>query len=487
MGRRVGRWVACLLVAATGLVLGIRWHLLRGRQTPVFQSPAASRRPSSPAVERLRAGAAGANVIIILMDAAAAGHFTSYGYALNTTPNLATFLDRSALLTEAYATGASTKPSVASLFTSQFPDTHGAVGVPSRLTRGSATLAECLKGAGYLTAAFSASASVSVSFGYGRGFSSFHEVFRDVGVEPTGLHPRHGPPQSVSGALVLASVSRWLKEHYNQRLFAYIHFLEPHRPNNAPESFRQRFLAQRRGLGPKVEYDASLAYVDSLVGKLLGEMRASGLLDRSVVVVLADHGEAFGEHGRTGHSSTVYREMVRVPLAFHLPRRCGAQPRRRSEVFCLTDLMPTLLDLLRIAPPKTMQGRSRLGLLAGEQEGEPSFAVSRAIGSDTTGGQKDPTQVSYALRVPRYTLLLAEMGRRVELYDRDQDPQEQHNLAKDRQDLVGKLQAQFAAWAATQRGRPVVLPGGRVFAAEGKVSDMDEQTRRQLKSLGYLE
>jgi arylsulfatase A-like enzyme len=233
-------------------------------------------------------------------------------------------------------------------------------------------------------------------------------------------------------------------------------------------------------------YDTGLAYVDSLVGRLLQELDARGLLDKSVVVLLADHGEAFGEHGRFGHNSTAYREMMRVPLAFHLPSGCGVAPRRRSEVFATTDLMPTLLDLFQIPLPATMQGRSRLALLAGEQEETAGFAVSRALGEDRTGGKQKPEEVSYALRVPRYTLLLADRGRRVELYDREADPGELNDIADERPEVVKKLQAQFAAWADSQRGRPVVLPGGRVFAVVGKESDIDDTTRRQLKSLGYL-
>ncbi len=88
--------------------------------------------------------------------------------------------------------------------------------------------------------------------------------------------------------------------------------------------------------------------------------------------------------------------------------------------------------------------------------------------------------------MPQYTLILAKQGKQVELYDRKADPAEKRNIAGDRPDLVKQLQAQFATWADTQRGRPVVLPGGRVYAVGGKESDMDETTRRQLKSLGYL-
>ena len=494
LGRRCGErgrlWVRLLLVAAIVAILSAGIWVWRSPRTqvPTFRSPSAAERSQSEAARRLRAGAAGANLIIIVTDAAAAGHFTSFGYRRNATPNMSRFHEEGVLLTEAYSAGASTKPSIASLFTSQSPDTHGTLSVLSRLTGDGATLAECLKGAGYRTAGFSASPSVSAAFGFSRGFDFFHELFREVGLEPVGPGPRNTGGTPVDGALVLRSALRWIRGHENERFFTYLHFREPHSPYGAPPSFHADFAdseSTERGVSALL-YDTGLAYVDSLVGKLLKELDARGLLDKSVVVLLADHGEAFGEHGRFGHNSTAYREMMRVPLAFHLPSGCGVAPRRRSEVFSTTDLMPTLLDLFQIPPPETMQGRSRLALLAGEEEETAGFAVSRALGEDRTGGKQKPEEVSYALRVPRYTLLLADRGRRVELYDREADPGELNDIAGERPEVVKKLQAQFAAWADSQRGRPVVLPGGRVFAVVGKESDIDDTTRRQLKSLGYL-
>jgi arylsulfatase A-like enzyme len=486
-GVRPRTWVIGLLpVVAAALAVSIWFSRSRGLQTPVFHLASSGELSHSPAAERLRAGAAGANLIIILLDAARADHFTSFGYTRDTTPNLARFFDDSVLFTEAYPAGASTRPSVASLFTSQFPDTHGALARDWPMPREGATLAECMSAAGYATVAFSASPTVSLAFGYGRGFASFREVFRDAGLPAAGLpHHRVG---AVDGALVLEATRKWLRAHRDERFFAYLHFLEPHFPYGAPGDFRAAFARP----GPKnygrseVAYDWGLAYVDSLIAQLLKELDALGLLDRSVVVAMSDHGEGFGEHGFRGHGNAVYGEIVHVPLAFHLPTRCEARPRRMSEVFCLTDVMPTLLDLLGIPPPKTMQGRSRLGLLAGEHEERPGFAVTRAAGTDMSGGVSDAGQVSYALRVPRYTLILADRGRRVELYDRQADPSEQHDIAGQRPALAQQLHRQFEAWASAQRGRPVVLPGGRVFAYRGRKAAIDEETRRQLKALGYL-
>lgn len=472
--RRAGFVV--LLLAVT--LLGGCSH---GLQTPRFARPSESVAPQTPAVRRLRAGAADANLVIIVADAARADHFGAFGYERNTTPHLDSFFGEGILFTEAYATAPNTKASIASLFTAQFPDCHGVLGQTTGLDPEGATLAERMKAAGCTTVGFSANPYLSASFGFARGFDVFYEVFRKVDLKPQ-------MAGRVDGALLVEAALDWLRAHREDRFFAYLHFLEPHFPYTPPSAFRQR-LGDREASPDSDEmlaYDANLAYFDHLAGQLLEEMDQLGLLDNSVVVFLSDHGEAFGEHGFYRHEKTVYQEMIRVPVAFRLPSSCRAPSRERAEMFPLTDVMPTLLDLLQVAPPDTMQGRSRLRLLAGEEEPEPAFAVSRSRGEDYTGGVEHLDEVSYALRDPDYTLLLGARGRRVELYHRHTDPAERRNIAQEQPRVVKRLHRQFRSWAATQRARPPVLRGGTVFISETKRVALDDKTRQHLRDLGYL-
>lgn len=432
-------------------------------------------------VPRLRAGAEDANLIIILADAARADHFSLYGYALSTTPHLDELMTQSVVFTEAYATASSTKTSLSSLFTAQFPDTHGAVDTASPLARGIPTLAECLQATGRTTVAFSGNPFFGKEFAFDRGFDQFEEVFRAFGPDP-----RYGSKQRA--AQITEAAVQWFRQHRQTRFFAYLHYLEPHAPYDPPREYRSMFSGARIPYpkdDPRRWYDASLRYVDDQIGALLQELQRLGLYEKSVIVFLADHGEAFGEHGETGHGNTVYQEMIHVPLAIRLPNNCGAKPQRRAEVICLTDLMPTLLDLFGAPTPPTAQGRSRLGLLAGEPEKEPSYAVSRARGKRPA--ERNPRSICYALTTPQYTLVLADLGNRVELYDRLSDPEEKHNLAKAQPAQVEKLRAKFAAWAGTQSARPMVLPGGQDQPSKGEQARIGESTRRQLRSLGYLE
>ena len=463
--------LAALVVAS---LVGCGGRERAARQVRVVPVQAAS----SPAAQALRAGAEGANLIIIVIDAARADHFSGLGYEWETTPRIDALFEESVVFEEAYATAPNTKASTASLFTSQHPDTHGAVGLFTGLPMECTNLAEAMQSQGYATAAFSANPFLAECFGYGRGFEEFFEVFREADLVPN----QEG--RVLAERLVAASVP-WFREHADEQFFAYFHFLEPHAPYEPPAPFRFKFLREppwEMGL-----YDGNLAYVDDQVGEMLEEIDSLGLMERSVIVFLSDHGEAFGEHGRFGHSTTVYQEMMHVPLSFRLPVGCEASPQHRPEVISLADVMPTLLDLYGLDLPDTMQGRSRLGLLAGEPESEPSYAVSRSRGDDGTGGVEHPEQVSYAFAGPRYTLILADEGRRVELYDREVDPGQQEDIAGENGDVVDELRQRFEDWADTQVGRPVVLPGGRVWAAEERTASPDEETRRQLRSLGYID
>jgi len=463
--------------ALAGVVLAVLLVLPCGCGRKAVEPPPPPPPASSPAVQQLRAGAEGANLIIIVIDAARADHFSSFGYEMETTPRLDAFFANNILFTEARAEAPNTKASISSLFTSQFPDTHGAVGVGMPLSEQGATLAEVLKSQGYLTAAFSGNPFLAECFGFARGFDEFDEVFRQADLEPN-------EGGGVTAELMLETAVPWLRDHADQRFFAYIHFFQPHAPYHPPAPFRFQFLHPPEwmlGL-----YDGNLAYVDDRVGQLLDEIDSLGLMDNSIVVFMADHGEAFGEHGFTAHGTTVYEEMIHVPLAFHLPAACEATPQRRGECIGPTDVMPTLLDLYGMEPPAGLQGRSRIRLLAGEEEPEPSFTVSRTRGTDDSGGVDQPEQVSYAIAGPQYTLILADEGRRVELYDRAADAGQQANIAADHPDIVDGLRQQFEAWAETQRGRPVVLSGGRVVTSGEPRMTVDDQVQRQLRSLGYI-
>jgi len=476
-GRRGGFGLRVLAVWIGAVALAALQCGCSGEKQGTSRPP---KRAASPAaMEKIRAGVGEANLIVIVLDAARADHFGAYGYQRDTTTNIDALFAESIVFEQAYTQAPNTKASVASLLTSQPPTTHGAIGIKVALPPSMPTLPQVLSENGFHAVGFSANPFLSAEFGFERGFDEFQEVFREVNVRPN----RKG---HVPAELLGKAATSWFQEHAAERFFAYLHFLEPHDPYTPPAPFDSRYRGLTRIPNMIAAYDGNLAYVDSVVGEVLSALERLGLVENSVVVLMSDHGEAFGEHGRFGHSDTIYEETAHIPLAIHLPEACGVASGRRSGIISTIDLMPTLLDMFGIDPPPTMQGRSELGLLASEGSGQRRYAVGRSRGRDKTGGLERPEEVIFALIAERYTLMLGDTGKRVELYDRERDPGQKDNIAEESEKLVAELMGSFEEWAETQPTRPVVLPGGEVRAAQSPEVEMSDRTREHLKALGYL-
>jgi len=468
-------WIAA--VALAGLQCGCSGG--KRETSPPSTSRPTKRAASPAAMEKIRAGAEETNLIVIVLDAARADHCGAYGYQRDTTPNIDALFAESIVFEQAYTQAPNTKASIASLFTSQSPTTHGVIGMTVALPPSTPTLPQVLSENGFRTVCLSANPFLSSEFGFERGFDEFQDVFREVNLPANELG-------SVPAELLGKAATSWFQEHAEERFFVYLHFLEPHDPYTPPEPFASRYRGDTRLTKMMAAYDGNLAYVDSVVGEVLSALERLGLVDKSVIVLMSDHGEAFGEHGRLLHSDTIYEETAHIPLAIYLREACGVAPGQRSGIISTIDLMPTLLDMFGIEPPPTMQGRSELGLLASEGSGQRLYAVARSRGRDETGGLKRPEEVIYALIAERYTLMLGNKGKRVELYDRERDPGQKDNIADESEKLVAEFMRSFEEWAETQPTRPVVLPGGEVRAAQSPEVEMSDRTRDHLEALGYL-
>jgi len=468
-------WIAA--VALAGLQCGCSGG--KRETSPPSTSRPTKRAASPAAMEKIRAGAEETNLIVIVLDAARADHCGAYGYQRDTTPNIDALFAESIVFEQAYTQAPNTKASIASLFTSQSPTTHGVIGMTVALPPSTPTLPQVLSENGFRTVCLSANPFLSSEFGFERGFDEFQDVFREVNLPANELG-------SVPAELLGKAATSWFQEHAEERFFVYLHFLEPHDPYTPPEPFASRYRGDTRLTKMMAAYDGNLAYVDSVVGEVLSALERLGLVDKSVIVLMSDHGEAFGEHGRLLHSDTIYEETAHIPLAIYLREACGVAPGQRSGIISTIDLMPTLLDMFRIEPPPTMQGRSELGLLASEGSGQRRYAVGRSRGLDNSGGVKRPEEVIYALNTEQHTLMLGNKGERVELYDRERDPGQKENIADENEKLVAEIMGSFEEWAETQPTRPVVLPGGEVRAAQSPEVEMSDRTRDHLKALGYL-
>ena len=380
-------------------------------------------------------------VLLVILDAAGANHFGCYGYARRTTPEIDRIAAEGVVYERAYTPAVFTRSSMASMWTSQYPDQHR-VGVDEDvgISGERPTLAELLSAGGVHAAGFIGN-PVARGFNLDRGFDEFHSVYT----------------QKVNlGEVTHAEAFRKVLPGFFQgrgagRLFAYVHYLEPHFPYDPPPPFNTMFGAdaplsidQRRqhewfwavnegrvhATREQIEhlvrlYDGGLAYVDREVGFLRQTLEQAGLWDRMLVILTADHGEGLREHGWIGHMKQVHEEAAHVPLIVHHPTGKGPRRSRVKEVVSLLDLAPTIADALGVKiPPGTFVGRSLL-------RGAPGTSVV------TRNTDLVPT---YAITEDRYRLIFQAADRAQRLYDVIADPGETRDLAD----------AQ-AAWAAAQR------------------------------------
>ena len=305
------------------------------------------------------------NLILIVIDTLRADHLPAYGYDRDTAPFLSRLADEGWRL-DGYSSSSWTRSSMATLFTGLHPQRHRTTGRNSRLPAESLFLAELLQDRGFITAAWVTNGNVSTQFGFSRGYDLYTEMLT---------------PQAM-GDKVVARVRESL-DQINGSFYLYLHFIDPHDPYlpEAPwgsetveaveagdpletylqpqDFFRGKFSLDEESVQQLIDqYDAQIRELDESVESLFAELERRGLLDDTLVVVTSDHGEEFGEHGSLAHGSTLYGEVLEVPLIFWA-RPSGLPEGPKDGLMHQVDLMPTLLAAVGATPPRRIDGRSR--------------------------------------------------------------------------------------------------------------------------------
>jgi arylsulfatase A-like enzyme/tetratricopeptide (TPR) repeat protein len=377
------------------------------------------------------------NIILITLDTTRADRMGFLGSTRGLTPNLDGLAKAGAVFTRAYSHVPLTTASHTTLLTGTYPQFNHVndFGVP--LSGLLPYLPDILHHSGYHTGAFVGSLILDPLDGTAPGFDRGFDVY------DAGFHlRRHGADryQSVERRAedVVHHALAWLSQLPEPPFFLWIHLYDAHDPYDPPEPFKQRYQSQ--------PYDGEIAYVDSVLGKLFGELSRHGLLDETLIAVAADHGESLGAHGENTHGVFLYDETLHVPLLIKLPLNRGAGARVETRVG-LVDVAPTLLEEAGVAVPKAMQGESLLGLLRGAAAPTPAKAPAAGnpnkVGPKTATERADRTdrpayaETDYphrafgwsslrALRTGKYLYIQAPER---ELYDQKGDPEAAHNLA----------------------------------------------------------
>lgn len=291
--------------------------------------------------------AAQSNVILITLDTTRADRMGFLGSQRKLPPNLDAFARGGVAFMRAYSQVPLTASAHATILTGTYPQFHN-VNQPGYPLASSLPYApEILRNASYHTAAFVGAMILQArgggAPGFDRGFEKYNASFH-------GRQPGEDRYSSIERRAdnIVAAAEEWIAKNRKGPFFVWVHLYDPHAPYEPPELFATRFRSD--------PYDGEVAYVDSVLGKFFGRLRAGNLFENSLIAVTADHGEALGEHGERGHGMFLYDTTVRVPLVFKLPgqRSAGSTVASRVE---LVDVLPTTLAVVGIAVPSGVYSR----------------------------------------------------------------------------------------------------------------------------------
>lgn len=404
------------------------------------------------------------NIIVLMVDTLRADHLSSYGYQRSTSPAIDRLGADGLRCTRAYAAAPWTAPGVASILSGLYPSVH-TVQPPKRLSEAKRIghrvpdevklIGEYLSSEGFQTAGVSSNPWISKEFNFSKGFDRF-------------VYEKHVNAQRV------VTLAKEEIENFGQKpsvpFLLYVHFFDPHAPYKPPADFQNPFTDFIQGdlYSEKMQqqinnYDAEIAYTDLQIADFVSFLKGRGLYDDSIIVFVADHGEAFNEHGEVEHGFHVHVEEVAIPLIVKAPGLTGTIEAAVSQI----DIVPTLLEAVGIARPDNLQGISLYDQKAINQRSgvfSETYRVYRERALSTGEGTRLLTSVD-----SDSDTTMKPSG----LFDTREDPHELRPMQNSelQNELMGYLKS------IVKKNAP------RVKAQEQEISD---DTMKQLETLGYI-
>ncbi|MCP4655823.1 MAG: sulfatase-like hydrolase/transferase [bacterium] len=435
-------------------------------------------------------------VILLTVDTLRADSLSFMGCPHQTSPFLDSLASRAVVFDRAYSTSSWTVPGIASMFTSQYPSSHGVVRGEVRSIKKSdevweqtalapslTTLAELFRKAGYRTIGVAANRHVQVGTGFEQGFDHYFG--------PAEFFDADQLNSTLRETMAEAFGKNWREVWKKEKVFLWIHYFDPHhfysprRPwigrwapdfRTNPKLFPWRLTrpdlnARFARSGPEMVrriealYHSEIRFTDEQIRTIFGELAPD---DGSLIVFTSDHGEELGEHGSIGHRLTLYEETVRVPMFVYRPSVLP-QGKRIEEIVNIIDILPTLAEMVSFTPPDGSQGRSLLPLISGKRKsGEgttflelhPPFPALRAVVTD------------------RWKLLQSMDSENPPiLYDLATDPGELNDLAAKEGRRVRRLERRIRCWLDRLPAAPETI----LFSTQ------DQEEIERLRALGYVE
>lgn len=415
----------------------------------------------------------GSDTLLIVLDALNAAHLGCYGEMRATSPHIDALAARGVRFGRAWSQTSWTLPSTASLMTGLYQESHGVLDRQHVLSDEFLTLAEAFANAGYETRAYSQNVFVTPKFGFAQGFAHFEDAIADSTLEADGRF--------------VDRILEYLATPSVRPRFVYAHFRRPHAPYDPPAIWRDGFVdaaydgeivgtpseieAHNSGRRPMSRrdlrhlrnlYQAGIRAVDEEVGRLLTGVDA----DTTLIVLLSDHGDSFGEHGVTGHNYNSFEELVHIPLLFAHPALAGG--RVVDTPVMSIDVLPTVADLVGLDIPRaSLQGRSLYPELRGNA-GAPRAAVF-------TSSRRNRPNAMVAASDGRWKYIRVSDLDSELLFDLHSDPREMNDLAASRGDELARFRRLTKRWEEAQ-----------VPPAESEHRALSDQEESALRALGYL-
>jgi arylsulfatase A-like enzyme len=487
MGRRTGLGV---VLACVVLVAGVQGFAVYRENLPPGGRPAAA--------------ADGPNVMLILLDALRADHVGAYGYARETTPTIDRLAKDGVLFLNARSHGNRTIISVPSIFTSLYPSFHGTIGrgvVMRPLAEEHTTIAEVFHARGYATVGLMSNIYLKKGYGLGQGFDALERFYSDrylLGLYKLLRHlrvierPKYAVALHPDAQEVTDRGVHRLRTLRGRPFFIYAHYMDTHHPYNPPAPYDTMFV-ERGSMGPlpldlfrkttralrgtaadslsaieiqrlKDYYDGSIRYADDQIARLVDEARRVSGRRGLVIVVTSDHGDEFFEHGRFHHENLLIEQLIRVPLVFWSTEGFA----RGSKITSLVrhvDILPTLADLIGAQTPSEAMGRSLVPLLRGEPD--TVHVDSYAEGDFCTALTSDGWKIEMVDSTGTFHLFHVAV-----------DPLEKEDLAATAPAVFDGMRTRLSEYMKEAKAAR--------DAAAATGTQVDEETVRKLRALGYI-
>ena len=364
------------------------------------------------------------------------------------TPNLDALAKRSLVFNRAFSHNPVTLPAHINIMTGTTPLFHGVSdNTGFKLDKSFLTLPQYLKRFGYRTAAFIGAFPLDSRFGLDRGFDLYDDFYGTRNEREFFFVER--PAEKV-----IAPAMAWIGKQ-TQKWFGWIHLFDPHQPYLPPSPFKEKYAAD--------PYSGEVAYVDAQLGVLFDFLRKKQLLEKTMVILTADHGEALGEKGEDTHSYFAYNNTIHVPLFIQIP---GRKPEAFARNVCHADIFPTVCSVLGLRIPSGLHGESLLEILAGGKR------KSREIYFESMTAYLNRDWAPLRGLISGNTKFIDLPIR--EVYDLESDMDEVHNLAASSK--IGPLKDTL-----NRLMRKLKNP-----LAAGRQDRLDPETQKRLKSLGYI-